>query len=247
MRTGVLAVTCLLATSSLAFATETFTLYGTGFQSNGSPVAGTGADGNWILESAPTPSDGCNSPCVASVPTGSAPLVTKTGQFPFTGVSPAWVADSASSQWVSPFANQDSGDSDPYSTTVAYEYQTSFDLTGLDPSTATITGQWTADNYGYIVVNGVQVTTGTDGNIADVGGQFANFFDFTLNSSNANFVNGVNTLDFYVFNNSNGSPDVTGVNIDIESDFADPSTPEPASFALVGLGLVALRFVRRRS
>lgn len=176
--------------------------------------------------------------------TPEAPFVTDTGQFPFTG-SPAWLADSSTSEWISPFANE-STNSDPDSATVAYVYQESFSLTGLVPSSAVITGQWSADNYGFIEVNGTKVTLGTSGNIPNNPQEFTSFTSFVLNSSNATFNAGANTIDFFVFNNANGTPDVTGVNIDIESDSATSATPEPASWALTGLGLAALALVGRR-
>jgi hypothetical protein len=119
-------------------------------------------------------------------------------------------------------------------------------LTGLLPGSAVITGQWSADNYGYIEVNGVKVTAGTSGNIASADGQFASFTSFVLNSSNATFNSGTNTIEFVVFNNSNGGPDVTGVNVDIESDSAASAVPEPASIGLMGLGLAALAFFAHR-
>lgn len=251
MRRTIFIGACLCMASGLVSASTSFTLYGTGFSSTGTLLGttGTSQDGNWTLESAPTPADGCNSPCVSSVTTPEAPFVTETGQFPFSGISPAWLADSSSSQWVSPFGNEDSGDSDPESSTVPYVYQESFNLTGLTPSSVVITGQWTTDNYGYIEINGVQVTTGTDGNIASADGVFASFpsdGQFTLNSANASFTSGVNTIEFVVFNNANGTPDVTGIDVDIESAIGTSSVPEPASFGLLGLGLAAVAFFARR-
>jgi hypothetical protein len=249
MRRTILVGACLLAVSGLASATNTFALYGTGFNSSGSalPTDGTQKDGNWTLESGPTvlTSGGCNAPCVSSVTYSEDPFVTETGQFPFSGVSPAWLPDFVTSQWISPRGSETT-DSDPWSASVPYIYQESFNLTGLALSSVVITGQWSADNYGYIEVNGTQVTLGTAGNITNAAGQFSSFTSFVLNSSNASFVSGANTIEFVVFNSSSGGPDVTGLNVDIESDSANSATPEPASIGLTGLGLAALAFFARR-
>jgi len=48
--------------------------------------------------------------------------------------------------------------SNPNSATVPYVYQETFSLSGLDTSTVVITGEWSGDNYGYIVVNGTKVS-----------------------------------------------------------------------------------------
>jgi len=47
-----------------------------------------------------------------------------------------------------------------------------------------------------------------------------------------------------VVNNTNGSPDVTGVNIDIQS--ATGYAPEPGSFVLMGFGLSGLYLGAKR-
>jgi len=168
------------------------------------------------------------------------PFVTDTGQFPF----PNWLADSSSSEWVSPNANEDTGNSDPDSLSVPYVYTETFTISAtLNPFTTVILGEWSADNFGNIYVNGSEVTTGVAGMIPNQPGEFASF-TFTLNSSNSSFHTGSNTLTFEVYNNANGTPDVTGLNVVISSATASP-TPEPASFGSIGLGLVALGLLRR--
>jgi hypothetical protein len=157
------------------------------------------------------------------------------------GLTNGWTLDTLASQWLSPQQSY-SKTSDPAG---EYIYEDTFNLTGLNLSTVDITGKWTADNYGYIVVNGVQVTAGESGNIADTTGQFEHYFNFALTSSNTDFVSGVNTIEFVVMNNSNGSPNSTGLNVDIESKTANV-TPEPGSFALMGLGLGTLGLAARK-
>lgn len=249
---------CLLLAGGVASASTTFTLYGTGFSDTGTALSAGGTDGNFTLESAPSPSNSCGSNCVSGITTPESPFVTDAG-FPFgtDGWAPnggTYNGVTITSKWDSPFANE-STDSDPNScpssetscsTPVGYIYQESFNLTGYNLSTVVITGEWSADNYGYIVVNGTEVTTGTDGIISNIDGQFEDFFDFVLNSSNTTFVSGTNTIDFYVFNNPNGTPDVTGLNVDIESDSASPAVPEPGSLGLLGLGLAGLYVAARK-
>ena len=153
----------------------------------------------------------------------------------------AWTPDTLGSQWISPQTSYNKN-ADPSG---EYIYQDTFNLTGFNDTLVNIIGKWSADNYGYIVVNNVEVTGGVSGQIANQTGQFEKFTSFNLNSLNTDFISGINTIDFVVFNNTNGSPDVTGVNIDIQSTTA--YAPEPGSFALMGLGLSGLYFgVKRR-
>jgi hypothetical protein len=72
-----------------------------------------------------------------------------------------------------------------------YTFRTTFDLTGFDPTRARITGRWTSDNSGVdIVLNDTFLGISQ-------GGNFGQFYDFTIESG---FVAGTNTLDFIVFN-----------------------------------------------
>jgi hypothetical protein len=227
---------CLVLASGLASA-ATIQIYSTGYTTGGgSKVLAGGTDGNWTLESGPGGS--VSSPFAPYVTLGSL-----LSQFPFaTG---DWFKDGSfgsTSEWISPVASEDS--SNPNSPTVPYVYQQTFSLSGLDDSTVVITGEWSADNYGYIVVNGTEVTTGVDGIIPNAAGEFRSFTSFVLNDSNAGFAPGTNVIQFDVFNNANGSPDVTGVNVDILSATANVA-PEPASFGFIGLGLLALGLFRR--
>jgi PEP-CTERM motif len=229
---------CLLTAAGLASA-GTITIYGTGFTSTGTPVTAGGTDGNFTLESGPG----------GSVPSAFDPFVTDgsgTSSFPFNN---NWLKDGSSgsdSEWISPDAHETA--TNPSSTTVPYVYTEDFSLTGFDPTSVVITGEWSADNYGVILINGVAVTGATNGALANVTGNFKTFTNFTLNIADADFTSGVNTITFEVFNNSNGSPDVTGVNVDIESATANSTSavPEPASAGFMGLGLAALGFASRK-
>lgn len=76
-----------------------------------------------------------------------------------------------------------------------YAYKTTFSLTGFDPSTAKIIGNWSTDNNGVsILLNGVDT-----GNPSTDSGQFSiGFAPFSISSG---FQPGINTLEFIVNNN----------------------------------------------
>ncbi len=116
----------------------------------------------------------------------------------FPIVDGPWIANSETSKWIGP-----SGD------TIAsaggdYRYRLTFDLTGLDPTTAYLTGRWTSDNAGTgVLLNGS--ATGLTQT-----GAFGMFFDFSIPAGSP-FVSGLNTLDFVVNNASLG---YTGLRVD---------------------------------
>ena len=70
-----------------------------------------------------------------------------------------------------------------------YEFMTTFDLTGYDPSTAVLAGEWALDQYGTIYLNGNLIATLPDGNWNN------NLTSFSLTSG---FLPGTNILTFYV-------------------------------------------------
>jgi hypothetical protein len=145
-------------------------LYNTGVNDSGVVLAnGTLGDPHYTL---------------ITVPGGSSEILVRasSGSYPI----PPYIGDFSLSAWIGP--NNDSSLNGPVG---EYIYRTTFDLTGLDPSTAIITGQWATDNPGIdIVLNGNQL--GIQNTI-----QFVNWSSFTINSG---FENGMNTLDFVVRN-----------------------------------------------
>lgn len=76
------------------------------------------------------------------------------------------------------------------------DFQTTFDLTGLNPATAVITGDWSTDNLGNdILINGHSTGLTSSG--------FGSLTLFDLSPFASDFQAGVNTLDFIWTNTGN--------------------------------------------
>lgn len=147
----------------------------------------------------------------------------------------SYISNDSSSLWIWESANG-------FPTNVTRTFRISFDLTGLDPSTANITGTWATDNSGVdIRINGV--STG------HTSGSFTSYSSFALSSG---FVHGLNTLDFVVQDLGVISGFRVGSISGTADAVSDPgqSVPEPASLALIiGAGGLALgsRWMREKA
>ena len=200
-------------------------IFSTGVDSSGSPLTPGTVDSHYALVSAPS---GVTLTAIATSPNG------------------AWTPNTSTADWISPGSS--GGTSFPPGT---YDYQTTFDLTGLDPTTAQLSGKWTSDNNGWIDLNGV---------MTGVTSAFAGFGSLSSFSITSGFQPGLNTLDFVIVNGSDSfSP--TGVIADISgtatasSSVSGPSAvPEPSSLSmfilgggLLGLGGLGRKLARSRN
>ncbi len=196
---------CLLSLwAAQAQATSITSIYNTGVDASHTVLSdGTNPDPHYTL---------------TSVPTGSSTVTlirTSAGGFPVNH----YLGDNASSTWIGP-----NNAHNLVSPVGNYSYQTTFNLTGFNPSTAVVTGNWATDNVGvnmFLNGNPLFLTSGS----------FTAFTPFTINSG---FNGGVNTLTFLV-NNSGTSANATALRVEM-SGTASTAVPEPDSLLLLLLG-----------
>jgi len=182
------------------------TLFDTGVDAKGKPAANGAAEMHYSMTG----------------PSGSAGAVRVANSANGFPILP-WMGDDSSSAWIGPNGSDLSG---PVGT---YTYRVSFDLSGLNPRTASISGLWSMDDVGQdILINGI--STGATGN------GFSSFQAFTIDKG---FKDGLNTIDFKVFNG--GGP--TGLRVEMTGAAA---VPEPASMTLIAAGLLGLGALRRK-
>jgi hypothetical protein len=189
-------------------------LYNTGVDNSGALLPGGAIDPHYTLISSADPTfTGPNAYVIyaASLP----------GYLP-NGPNSQWISPSATAAWTSP------GE---------YIYQVTFNLTGLNPNSAIITGQWTSDNDGVnILINGkgTGYTTPIEA--------FYQFYNFTIRSG---FVSGLNTLDFVVDNyNEGGWAGPTALRVEMSGTAS--TVPIPPTMLLLASGLIGLVGVRRK-
>ena len=208
--------TCVCASALSSFAT-TFTVFGTGVDSSGLVLPGGSSDPHYTV---------------------TGPGVVGTQQavvYSPAALWPQWVPNDANSAWI---GFKDSSDTRPFGT---YDFFTTFNLTGFDPSTASLTGRWAADQFGSLFLNGHLIQTVPDGNWDAASNP--NLTSFTISSF---FLPGVNTLDFEaVF------PDTfDGVRVEPMTLTASPNgggVPDSGSTAmLLSVGLAGLCWFRRK-
>lgn len=148
--------------------------------------------------------------------------------FPIDG---PWLDNSSTSKWIAPEFNTSGA------TAGDYVYEMLFDLGGLIPETASISGLWASDNAGLeILLNDVLVTSA--GNA-----QFDDLIPFSIPIGGP-FIEGMNTLAFRLNNATTG---YTALRVEgLEGSAV--RIPEPTTLALLGLGgLLSLARRRRRS
>jgi hypothetical protein len=212
-RTLLLAAVVALATPAVSHAVPITTLFNTGVGATGVPLANNASDAHYKYTSVPT-----GGPTALRVETSA-------NGYP----APYWFADNTLSAWIGPQTNASLDG--PQGN---YTYETTFDLTGFQASTASITGKWVVDNTGVdIRLNGVSA-----GKTAN---SYATFSAFTLANS---FISGLNKLDFIVLNTEGPS----GLRVEMTGTVSPNAVPvpEPISMAVLGSGLLTLGLLRRK-
>ena len=115
-------------------------------------------------------------------------IVEDSTVFPI--VAGPWVANEPDSKWIGP-RFETSAAAGAEGSGGDYVYRQIFDLSGFNPATARITGEWSTDNAGIdISINGI--STGLVNS-----GQFVTYTGFAISSG---FQSGANTIEFRVNN-----------------------------------------------
>ncbi len=198
---------------------DSISLFTTGVDGSGNATPAGSPDIHYAL----TSSDDINHPTPTAFVVGNPPAT--------------WWPNNGSAQWIAPNPLQvgnSSGDAPG-----SYVYEMTFDL-GANPSQESIIGDWATNTYGLIFLNGVYVNGTT--NLSGPTG----LTPFSIPST-ANFVPGVNKLDFIVVNGGvDGGTGPTGLFVgDIRGTYT-PGIPEPSSLVLAGLGVAGLVMYRWR-
>jgi len=231
--TGALVLAVMSATLASAGSIPIPGLCSTGMNSSCTGTATIGSiDPNWTLAT-PYPSSPSGQPLPSppwNLTYGPAYVNTPNG---------FWLANSSTSQWTTPQNESNLGGN--------YVYATSFNIpVGYDPATASITGFWTSDNEGIEVWLNQQQITGFP---LPGAGDSDKAFPFTINSSDATFQSGLNTLYFEIRNRGLGGndndPTDTGIRVEFQSSLVG-AAPEPSSLLLMGSGVLGLGGVLRR-
>ena len=177
-------------------------LYNTGVNNDGTPAALDTVDSHYAL---------------VSVPSGSAGTAWVVAPFPS-----AWWSGTTNANWLSPVPGGAGGIG--YSADVGqYDYRLVFSMVDtlghpLDPTTATITGSWAADNQVSLLLNGIPVATNDTG--------YGSLSSFAVSSG---FCAGTNTLDFLVINTPPAGANPSGLLVSELSGSAGFSGPFPAT------------------
>ena len=158
------------------------TLFGTGVDAAGQLAANWATDLHYTLVSLPGGSDVVR-------------VATADNGYPIG----AWISATGASSWIGPAS--DNALNGPGG---QYVYRTTFDLTGIDPGSVSISGMWAADDFGAeILINGT-----SEGSATWNSPGYWSFETFTVTSG---FVDGINTLDFVLVNG--GGP--TGLRVEM--------------------------------
>jgi hypothetical protein len=192
----------------------------TGVDASGSPLPdGTIGDPHYSL---------------ISVPGGTTDIRVRTSAGGYPIVPSVYIGDDSISAWIGP--NNDNQLDGPIGN---YDYRATFNLTGLNPATASLIGHFASDNKEIsVLLNGVSESFTQSSACITLGVCYESFTPLSITSG---FVAGVNTLDFIV--NNAGGP--TALRVELTGT-ASP-VPEPASLLLLAsLVTLTATSLRRR-
>lgn len=175
---------------------------------------GVDANGNLLSEGSIDPHYTLVSSADTNAPGPNSYIVTESA---INAVYPNAYPDGASSQWITP--SGDTGSCAPGN----YIYRTTFDLSGYDTNSVTISGNWWMDDAGLdIRLNGNSTGNSYSPPVTFVGAAF------TINHG---FINGLNTLDFVISNAQCGSCPQdytpTGLRVELSGTGSSSSSESP--------------------
>lgn len=163
---------------------------------------------------------------LSSEPAGASEALSS---HPFRFNAGPYYADNAISAWVSPNANGNAG------AVGIYTYDLVFDLTGLDPTTASISGTFGTDNDGSISLNANAPVMTTC---------FGCFFSPTPFTFTSGFLPTLNTI--HVNMDNGGDPSAFRVELSGSARVIESGqVPEPGTIVLTCAGLAGLLLRRR--
>ena len=140
-----------------------------------------------------------------------------------------YISNSADSKWI-----WQEADGTP--TNVTLTFRQTFDMSGLDVSSATIAGRWAVDNAGVdILVNGTSTGQTASG--------FGAWSLFSID--NGLLTSGINTIDFVAYDGGV----IAGFRTEFTQASADAASSVPesnTSLVLMVIGLAGLLLVRRK-
>jgi hypothetical protein len=158
------------------------------------------------------------------------------------GVNDSWVSNASSlaSRWIMPNPMPCCSTSD-----TVYSISLTFDLTGYDSTSASLSGRWATDNFGDVYLNGALLTLGHSPSAGDPLTGFSQWSPFAASSG---FVAGLNTLSFRVVNSGSTGFDTdnpTGLRVEFLSSSVS-AVPETSTYLMLFAGLAVLACVTRR-